>query len=506
MTEQTHIPFRAVIDATMAVPSYEILAGRRPAVLGRILDRPFLQHIIETLVAMGISRFDVLTLHHPEQIQEILGDGRRWGADITCHLVKSEAGLFGIFSTLKTDMPVLFARGDHLPVFDAGALPDAAPKEPVIIIRGDEPAAESWPGWALIPESSWKNLSSSTDYSHFFETLQSHAAQPLFATDLIRCDTLEHLLAANIAALENPSFDFLLKNAPEVEKGIWVARDVALHPDARIIPPVYLDETIRIEADAVLGPGVVVGTGSMVARETQLENALIFPGTYVGEGLEIHNSVLDRDCLVNTEIQVETPITERFILGDMDETYILEWLSTLLSRAAGLMLALLLAPLIFLTALFLVLFRKGPLRHRTKGVRLPAAIDPFSWNEMTLVSFAPAPSTPRGRRRFWWKDFLCRFLPGLIHVIRGEVRLTGVAPRTRQEMEAMDRDWLEIYVRGRLGLITEALIHFGACPSRDDHYAAETVYISSPSVWRDFRLILSYFRRLIVPVDPCPPQ
>ncbi len=494
---------RAIIDASMSFQTHELLGSRLPSPLAFLLDRPFLQHVIEVCVNGGVKKFDILISAHPEKIEKALGNGNRWGVEITYHLLKDPSQFIRIFDSPKTEPFFLFARGDRLPAMafeDLAALGARHGLSAICTVSQD--AEPCWSGWAILPAHASPLLSPDHGYEDFFTWLMDNNAGILPTPAVLSCASCNDLLQANKAALSHDTFHFLMRTANEVEKGIWIARDVALHPDANIIPPVYLDEKIRIEADVTLGPHVVLGRRTMVARGSTLKNAVVFPGTYVGEELEIINSVLDRNCLVNTEFDSETFISEQFILGDMAEQNIKKWLGTQVSRGVALVLTLMFLPLTAATTLALKMFRKAPLIRTTQAIALPTATDEFSWNTVNLTFFAfPHDNHSRGYG-FWWKDFLLRFLPGLFNVIQGKMAITGVAPRTREALKALDQDWREIYIRGKLGLITEAMIHFGGDPTPDERYSAEAIYIASPSLFRDVMLVIKYFSRLLLPGQP----
>ena len=491
---------RAIIDASMSFKDHELLGSRIPSTLAFLLDRPFLQHVIEACVNGGIKKFDVLLSSHPEKIETALGNGNRWGVEITYHLLKDPSQFVRIFDTLQAEHFFLFARGDCLPAMDFDTLTTLKSQPPLSVICTQPDTADpTWSGWAILPTQNLPKLSLDHGYDGFFTWLKDNNAHTIFAPEMISCKSCADLLEANRAALSHEAFHFLMRTAGEVEKGIWISRDVGLHPDSQIIPPVYLGRRIRIEAGVTLGPHVIMGKGTMVARNSTLENAIVFPNTYVGEGLEIINSVLDRNCLVNTEFDSETFISEQFILGDMEEKNIKKWLASQVSRITALALSLICLPLTAMTALMLKLFRKGDLFHKIWAIRLPTTADTFSWNSVELIFFAPPHGNHPPGMGFWWKDFLLRFLPGLFNVIKGKMAITGVSPRTREELEALDQDWREIYIRGKLGLVTEAMTNFGNNPTPDEQYSAEAIYISSPSFFRDILLVLKYFTRLILP-------
>ena len=491
---------KAIIDASMSFKTHELLGSRIPSSLAFVLDRPFLQHVIEMCVNGGIKTFDILLSSHPEKIEAALGNGDRWGVKITYHLLKNPSQFSRIFDTLKAKNCFLFARGDRLPALDFEKLTKIGSRQELTAIcTPQDPPTPHWSGWAILPAHLPPELSPDHGYEKFFTWLMDNNASILSTSAVLSCDSCEDVLKANKTVLSRKNFDFLMRTATEVEKDIWIARDVALHPDTELIAPVYLDEQIRIEAGVTLGPNVVLGKGTMVARDSTLENAVVFPGTYVGEGLELVNAVLDRNCLVNTEFNSESFISEQFILGDMAEQNIKKWLSSQVSRLTALLLTILFLPLTAATALLLKIFRKGPIFQQIQAIRLPTATDAFSWTTVELSFFLlPSKTASRGLG-FWWKDFLLRFLPGLFNVIKGKMAITGVSPRTREDLENLDQDWREIYISGKLGLITESLIHFGQHPTVDERYSAEAIYIASPSILHDITLVIKYFSRLFLP-------
>jgi hypothetical protein len=77
----------AILIASQKWLQMERFAERYPAAMLTLMDRPFIQHVMETLVNRGCSRFEVVVSHRPEKLETLLGDGNRWGADIRYHLV-----------------------------------------------------------------------------------------------------------------------------------------------------------------------------------------------------------------------------------------------------------------------------------------------------------------------------------------------------------------------------------------------------------------------------------
>lgn len=67
-------------------------------------------------------------------------------------------------------------------------------------------------------------------------------------------------------------------------EGVWVARDAAVDPRARLEGPVLVGPGSVVSAGAVLGPGVVLGAGSRVGERAALDHAVVWPGTAIEPG------------------------------------------------------------------------------------------------------------------------------------------------------------------------------------------------------------------------------
>ena len=80
----------AVLLAAEARPRERGLGDRLPAALLPLVDRPFIQHVVEHLVDCGITEIHVVLSHLPEKVEALLGDGQRWGIRIRYSLAPSE--------------------------------------------------------------------------------------------------------------------------------------------------------------------------------------------------------------------------------------------------------------------------------------------------------------------------------------------------------------------------------------------------------------------------------
>ena len=80
-------------------------------------------------------------------------------------------------------------------------------------------------------------------------------------------------------------FPGLIFYGREVQEGVWIGRNVVLHPTATLVPPVYLGENTPWMREFFSGPNVVVVRDSVLDRGTTVADSTILPGDYVGQAL-----------------------------------------------------------------------------------------------------------------------------------------------------------------------------------------------------------------------------
>ena len=97
-----------------------------PKPMLRVGNKPFLEGIIENLIAQGFHRFYFCVNYLAEQIVEYFKDGSQWGIDIRYVHEKKRLGTAGAVALIQEpgDLPLLVMNGDLVTKVDFGALLD----------------------------------------------------------------------------------------------------------------------------------------------------------------------------------------------------------------------------------------------------------------------------------------------------------------------------------------------------------------------------------------------
>ena len=462
----------AIVVALGTNESYGGLQEHLPVPMLPLADKPFIQHVVEYLANNEVRRFHFILSHLPEKIEDALGDGARWGCNFQYHLLPADADPFRFAGNIAAaqDATAVLANAECLPHFDLqGTLPGT------IIVHGG-----NWTRWAVL---------SPTDFN--LPNLDSH--RRMEAEPFLSIESGTEFLRSQRDALEL-RFPGLLIAGRQADPGVWIARNVVLHPTAKVTAPVYVGENSRIGRGAVIGPSAVIGQNCIIDEHTIVVDSMVAAGTYVGEGLELNAVIVDRNRLLNTRLETTLLASEAFLLGSLTGRTTGREMYRLLSMAIALVLLLLLWPLVVLAGLFLMVAKPGSVGSK-RVLSIPADDDPGAWREADFLSFdnRSGANSSGGRA----DQFFKHLLPGLIAVLQGKLFLVGVQPRSKEAVLALPSDWRSLYLNTKAGVITEASVMFGGDPSEDELYTAEAVYSATESIGHDLRLLALWFSKLI---------
>jgi NDP-sugar pyrophosphorylase family protein len=478
--EEALTKMRAILIATGYCEQMDPLLRYRPTPLLNIVDKPIIFHIIETLAKENIHQFDLVLNHLPATIEEKLDDGKRWGVSITYHLAQDPllpfAPLLPCLDTWKKT-PLLLGWGDTLPLFKKNSLKNSDNHSPQLFFY----PSDEWSGWAILNTDILKTLNKKNRIEELPSLLHS---QPKTIIDrFLSTRSLQDLKTSNSTLLKDPLQQELLPiTAHTIAPGIWISRNVSLHPHAELKPPIFIGENCQIENDVQLGPDAIIENHCMVSAGSRIENSIICQRSYVGENLEIEDSIVDRNLLINLSYDTSLHIREDFILSELSPFPFMRYPLSLFARLVAFVLLILFSPLYFYLS-FTCRLIKSPM------VNLPAPDDSSQWTTFDWLSFESKDSKPLNKLQNYFKR-----LPLLINILRGETHFIGVVPRGIIGLKQLPTDWQKLYLKSKVGLITLTDLNHSSYPTEDDLYAEETYYSTQMGLWFDIKLFFRWFK------------
>jgi NDP-sugar pyrophosphorylase family protein len=100
----------------------------------------------------------------------------------------------------------------------------------------------------------------------------------------------------------------------ELRPGIWVGLHGQISREARLCAPCWLGDHVYVAPGALIGPGTVLENGAFIEPMAEIKGSVIGPATFVGQYVQIKNSLAWGNTLVNWQTGLENKVTDAFLL------------------------------------------------------------------------------------------------------------------------------------------------------------------------------------------------
>ena len=274
-----------LVLADRAVKSLVPILDDTPVAMLPVAGKAIIDHVVESIATKGFAKISVCVAPNDTQTAAHLAK-RNW-ANFAISVVRG--------APQTTERRTLVLRGDILPspAILSGALEQ-------IRATGGLKQDLSMDGIWLLPESSrvprWR------------EMLRFARQEDVFFPNL----EVYHRLALCAARGE----------FADLQAGGWMSVDgVRMGFRARVETRRPIGRAVEIGAHAfidrnvVLGDNVVLGAGAYVARNCRLENVVVLPNTFVGEGFEASGAVMGEGWLHGVGANANTFVFRKHGLG-----------------------------------------------------------------------------------------------------------------------------------------------------------------------------------------------
>lgn len=287
--------------------------------MAQLLDRPFIQHVVEQLVKRGITKIVIRVRPQDGDLERLLGDGTRWGIEISCVPGGNDASGPICMETQDEEQElVLFGDASCL-----AALPDlsAEAAEPSIYFH-DENRITTWSGWALLRASDVSSFASiiaaGSDWRQATRSLGINLRKTFLEVPSLGASTAKQIVQSNMRALDG-SFPGLFFDGVKQGAGVMVARGVRLASTTVLEGPCYIGQDSWIGEHCRLGPYAVVGRDCVVERGTEISRSVVTEGTCVGSGLRVADSLIVDNTVHNIRLNTAIEIEEEHLVSRLTE-------------------------------------------------------------------------------------------------------------------------------------------------------------------------------------------
>ena len=378
-------------------------------------NKPVIEFTLEDLVDAQIDKVRIVISAQSTQIEKLVGNGEKWGLEVEYFLSREQEDVSSILPrlSLNADEAILLARADILrsPCIKSFVEFSKQMSDSHVIAKlaNQNAGLMMLPGAKLFTkELNWpftSNDASSDDQQSITQVLHG---------DCYMLDSLQNYMDANQALASatlsgvNPKGRYFSSAAKE--QGFYIgaktkSASLTMHNAWGVIGKnTWIDESVDMQQS------IVVGKNCLIEKSCSLKNCLILDNSYVGQGLNVADTIISKDLLIKPESCGHLALVDASIISENRQVVNAKQKAkrvTAIDRLQALALfsiGLLLAPLLLLISF--ITNPKQPVVKETifiKGAKKTS----HRWNISAL--------------------FIAR-LPQLYWVISGKLALFGASP------------------------------------------------------------------------------
>ncbi len=315
-----------------------------------IFNRPFLTYQLDLVRQVPEIDEVILSLNYqPDRIEDVFGDGSRFGVKIRYMVEPAPLGTGGAIKFAAagvTDAVVVF-NGDVLTQIDLAAVirrhRERAARATIVLTPIDNPSAYGLvetdgagnirrfvekpkpeeittrninAGMYVLEPATFDRIPDGVPFSierGYFPTLVERGETFVaFQYDgyWIDIGTPEKYIQVHRDIMSGRFAAAPFRGVPAGAP--WVAPGALVDPAAVVEGPCFVDDGVTVAAGARIGPHSVVGRGTHVGPGARLDGAIVWPGCTIGEGAVLRGAVLGRGC----RIGAQAALGDRAIIGD----------------------------------------------------------------------------------------------------------------------------------------------------------------------------------------------
>lgn len=469
---------RAIVFADRFGAELRPLTEECPVALLPVAAKPVLVHCLEDLAVAGFHALTLVVSDHADQIKAALGSGARWGLSIHYALSRGEEPPAEVLQRIEgTDEDLLLLRGDVLRSPFLSPFLERVSRRPGVasqLLLGGQPVQVLY-----LPSGTPVNDRTAVVWHPDPAFPQTDTVPLPFEEGVYHAlGDLPNYHRANLDAAAGRIPGLLLPGRQSAI-GLTVGRHSKVSPRSFRQGVALIGSNCRVDSSAQFCGEVVVSDNVLIDREAEIQDSVILPDTYVGQLVHIRNAIVRGGELIRVDTGAQLRINDTFLIADLGANGTAEYFSRPLNKFAGSLLLLASLPLWPIASVLALLTHAGqPLRRTT-----------LRGNRIELNEFGI-----RQRRNFTAWEFACnapvlRYLPRLVAVARGDLKLIGTLPISEQQAAERVDDWQREADRAPSGLIGPSQLLLPRDATAEDIILSDALYARQRNLAKDLSLL-----------------
>jgi mannose-1-phosphate guanylyltransferase/phosphomannomutase len=431
-----------------------------------IAGKPVLAYTIDELAQAGLREAVIIACQGARELSDYLGKGERWGMHFEYFPSRGEenpAELLARYGRLSED-PFIVLRGDVLRN-GIGTFIELAAAASSSVVKARINGVDT--GLCLCR---------GRDALSALSTVAPTGAEQWVDLDEARYAPLDSLADLHRASLDVAAglFEGFILAGWQRRSGLVVGPGSHLEDTGIEAQHSYIGKGCRVHAKAELAGSVVIDDRCFIDRGARIENSVILPGTYVGENLHVNNALVCGQQIMRVDSGASYTVTDPFLLSTMQSDVVQNRIKGLGNRLLGLLALLLSLPLWPLAAVMALMKSPAKPLYRRVYISNKRHFEPgLGWQTCQFTGWHWQVRAP-----------ILRYLPLLLAVVGGHLKLWGTRPRALDSGETGTALWDNSDALTSAGLLGPVQLVLPLDAPSEECFLAELQYSHGRSVAR----------------------
>jgi NDP-sugar pyrophosphorylase family protein len=448
------------------------------------LGKPIIEKQIERLVSSGIPKIHIALLEHPVSAQIFLGNGSRWGIEISTYVFQDVPSPIDLAKSI-------FPIGSQVVIFPCELCSDIDWKAIIKKLQLEQMKTDLevvFPDSKHLPQQSNAQIepkSAGILCLKIDENSNKSVNQLYYDTDWLLVDSPEKLYYLNTLAISGKLQQW--GNIKELtEEGSFCGHHTYIGPNVAIENPVYVGNYVQLNSGSRILSGSVINDGVVIDQGALIKSAVVFSKTYIGVDTNLENSIAAGNHVYNIGIGTWVTVIDPVILAELKDGFFGAKIISFVDRIIAGFLLLLTFP-VWVTKMLI---------RKLKGKK---SLDK---QELLVCDLEVSSSCPAGLESGEFRVFdssgpFVSRLAGLFDVVSGRLRLVGVRRLSHANTSHFTEEWTRERFGAPAGLFTpvDALGLNNA--SEHEKIMAENQYVATRNLRQDFVILSKALWRLL---------
>lgn len=542
---------KAILLPSRKNEAFKPFTFHTPVGLLPVVNKPILEHQVEFLVRHGIQHIKVSCNHLASRIEQYFDAGVQWGASLSYNYERVGGGAVPALQQMRGyfhGATLVIMESDVIADFDLRAALDfhyrnraeatficqatSAPSLGLSVeldslkriravrINGS-PAATAHlvdTGVCIIEPEMLDLLFESAGYS----MLQSCWLSSLkVRLNLYGYQTQEPLAQATSwksyykvqSDILEGKFPNLVIPGIEVEKGVWVGKNVSTSSGVLFEGPSLIGDNCKFGKNVRIGKGTIIGSDVVVDSDSLMQRTIVLSKTLISGHASIKDSIILGNLQIDIHRNSSTAMRDVVAIPKMKQRDIAVRIYHMLNKIAAVFLAIVLSPVCVGAMLWGICMWRGPFVSRVR--RLGVDLTELSRGALKLRVFdlyylGPVATAPQGVDSPYdpptkLPRSIAR-LGNLINIINGDILFVGNPPMDPEFAFTLSEEWQRTRFKCQAGMFSVLDTKRGTAMTNEQKSITEAQYAVHRTIGSDLKIMLKVGKQTAMHLIGLAPQ